>query len=180
MPPSRQAIRNLDICQHPRHNLSRGSVLIVGLFLLLLITIITLASINLPSMELKMSHNSELQTQAFAAAEDGLLSAEHTITGNFGGIPNNVDADENSCIYFETGDTQDPSWCNASPTDADFNGSERHYQVQYLGPMPLELGNGSQLTDRYFFAAKGSGSQSSSNRQVESVVMTTDLFIPKN
>lgn len=159
---------------------SRGSVLIVGLFLLLLITIITLASINLPSMELKMSHNSQLQTQALAAAEDGLLSAERTIVSNFAGIPNNVDTGENGCIYVADDNNQDPAWCNATPEDADFSGSERHYQVQYLGPMPLELGNGSQLTDRYFFAAKGSGNQSSSNRNVESVVMTTDLFLPQD
>lgn len=127
-----------------------------------------------------MSHNSELQTQAFAAAEDGLVSAERAIVSNFTGIPNNVGEAKNSCIYVETGENQEPTWCNATPADADFNGSDRHYQAQYLGPMPLELGNGSQLTDRYFFAAKGSGNQSSSNRQVESVVMTTDLSIPKN
>jgi len=164
----------------PGRHVARGSVLIVGLFLLLLITIITLASINLPSMELKMSHNSELQTQALAAAEDGLVSAERTIVSSSAGIPNNVGTEKDSCIYVNAGDNQEAAWCNATPADADFNGSERHYQAQYLGPMPLELGNGSQVTDRYFFAAKGRGNQSSSNRQVESVVMTTDLFIPKN
>lgn len=156
---------------------ARGSVLIVGLLLLLIITLVTLASVSIPATQLSLANNAALQSQSLAAAEDGLMRAESQLAEDYSTIPAfDWDSDAEDCLANHDPDNPGSPWCDANPEDSDEDTTtKREYRVEYVGPAGLEMGNGTLITDRYYFRAKGRGEHHTGQRDVESVIMTTDL-----
>lgn len=153
-----------------------GSVLVIGLLLLLVVTLLVLATMSLPAVEIKMAHNAELQTQALLTAEDSLSIGEREIMDKYNGVPTfNFDQDKSDCLY--NGSTaQDDQRCKVAGGTPTFFGQ---YQVEYLGPQPLEFGNGATMTNRYYFHVTGRGHRSSSLRQLQTTFATPTARAPK-
>lgn len=154
----------------------RGSVLVFGLIMLLVISLITLATVSVPSVELKMARNASLQTQALANAETHLMRGEERVQTQFGGIPR-FDFDDETQDCLETSETEDLKniWCDAPSAEAAPSGSAPSgYFIEFLGPAALEFGTGNQLTDRYYFNVHGAGREDTGQRQVQSVYMTLE------
>lgn len=59
-------------------NSQSGAALIVGLLLLLVLTLLAVSSVNTSSLELTMAGNSQMQENAFQAAETGIEQAMFT------------------------------------------------------------------------------------------------------
>lgn len=163
-------------CLPRSHHRTRGSVLVFGLLMLLVISLITLATLAVPSVELKMARNASLQIQAFATAETHLTLGEERVQADFGGIPRfALDEGESDCLKTDIEDSAEREWCNVSSTAAPSGSVPSGYQIQFVGPASLEFGTGNQLTDRYYFTVHGAGREDTGQRQVQSVYMTTEL-----
>lgn len=161
-----------------RHHQSRGSVLVLGLVMLLVISLITLATVSVPSVELKMARNASLQAQALANAETHLARGEERVHLDFGGIPRfDFDKEEDDCLQNTAPEDLESSWCDSPTAESSPPGSAPSgYQIQFLGPASLEIGTGNSLTDRYYFNVFGAGREDSGQRRVQSVYMTTDVM----
>jgi hypothetical protein len=143
--------------------------------MILVISLVTLATMTTPGLELKMAHNRSLQTQALAASEDGLGSAETLVDSNYNGVPTfDFDLDSEDCLYNGVVDPAVARRCNTdhSVIEPDEDPTAKDYYVEYLGPQPLEFGSGTALTDRYYFRINGSGRTGTSARQVQSIFVT--------
>jgi len=161
-----------------RHDRSRGSVLVLGLIMLLVISLITLATVSVPSVELKMARNASLQTQALANAETHLARGEERVQADFGGIPRfDFDEDEQDCLQTSSTGNLAGNWCDFPTAEPSPPGSAPSgYRIQFLGSASLELGTGNLLTDRYYFNVHGAGREDTGQRQVQSVYMTTEVM----
>src|ERR1041385_6487003 len=73
------------------HNRQRGAALVVGLLLLAVITLLAIAGMNSASVELVLAGNTQVQTKAFQAAEEGI--EQQLVKGKFlpGGPEENKD-----------------------------------------------------------------------------------------
>lgn len=160
-----------------KQSCARGSVLIVGLLLLLIISLVTLATVSIPATQLNLANNAALQSQALTAAEDGLMRAEAQLAKDYSTIPAfDWDSDAEDCLANHDPDSPASPWCDANPEDGDEEITpKREYRIEYVGPAGLEMGNGTLMTDRYYFRANGRGEHHTGQRDVESVIMTTDL-----
>lgn len=161
----------------PQRRRVGGSVLVLGLVMLLVISLITLATVSVPSVELKMARNTSLQAQALANAETHLVRGEERIQTDFGGIPRfDFNDEEQGCLQSGTVDELQSGWCDAPSAEATpIGAAPSGYRIQFLGPVALEQGTGNPLTDRYYFNVHGAGREDSGQRQVQSVYMTTEL-----
>lgn len=164
-------------CLPQLHYRTRGSVLVFGLIMLLVISLITLATVAVPSVELKMARNTSLQIQALATAETHLARGEERVQTDFGGIPNFAfDEEKQDCLEAGNDENVKSRWCDTSSVDAAApDAAPNGYRIQFVGPGSLEFGTGNQLTDRYYFTVHGAGRENTGQRQVQSVYMTTDL-----
>ena len=153
----------------------RGGVLIVGLLLLLIISLVTLATVSLPSAQLNLANNTALQVQSLTAAEDGLMRAETELYEDYSTIPAfDWDSDTDDCRAIDNDDSAPSPWCNLNPANHN-DAPTRKFRIEYIGPSGIELGNGTTITDRYYYRATGHGEHHTSQRDVESIVLTTDL-----
>lgn len=66
----------------------RGATLIVAMIILLLLTIIGLASMSTSNLELKMANNVVQQTVSFQTSEDARTSAEKAVDALLASMPN--------------------------------------------------------------------------------------------
>lgn len=148
-------------------SLQSGGVLVIGLLVLLVVTLLVLATMSLPAVEIKMAHNVELQTQALVIAEDTLNVGEREIVEKYNNVPTfDFDQDSKDCLYNKPDNGLGASrehWCSITGT-APHSGA---YYVEYLGSQPLEFGNGSTMTERYYFQVIGQGQVVESVRQIQ-------------
>lgn len=160
-----------------RTHTARGSILIVGLLLLLVISLVTLATVSIPAAQLSLANNTALQAQSLAAAEDGLMRAETQLYEDYSTVPAfDWDTNADDCLAIDYGDNPVPPWCHLRPTNnGDTATPTRQFRIQYIGPAGLEMGNGTTITDRYYYRAAGHGEHHTGRRDVESIVLTTDL-----
>lgn len=154
----------------------RGSVLVFGLIMLLVISLITLATVSVPSVELKMARNTSLQTQALANAETHLARGEERVQTEFGGIPRfDFDETRQDCLEPSGAEDLQSSWCDSPSAEvAPVGSAPSGYRIEFLGPAALEFGAGNQLTDRYYFNVHGAGREDTGQRRVQSVYMTIE------
>ena len=92
----------------------QGSVLLVSLVLLLVLTVAGMASIRITSLEEKMTGNYRNEQVAFHSAEVGVLEAESYVAGtNF--RLTDFSANCGSGLCFDGANHSDPGTCSANP-----------------------------------------------------------------
>src|SRR5690606_1856014 len=69
---SRSMQRRICGTQHRPVGRQRGATLVVGLVLLLVLTVLGVSGMNMATLEITMSSNSQFQQDAFQAAETGI------------------------------------------------------------------------------------------------------------
>ncbi len=162
----------------------RGAVLVVSLVMLVLVTLIGVASMQTSNMEVVMATNTQARTTALADAENALVDGETDITTNFPGAP----------LFDWTADTTDGLY-----TIGDLTGSAitviawdnvagayqtapscGQYTTEYLGPYTtsgasLTMGAGGAVDRRYLYRITGRGAfGDGGTRFVQSIFATTD------
>jgi type IV pilus assembly protein PilX len=88
-------------------NNNRGSVLVIGLLTLVLLTMIGMAATTTSSIEVQIAGNDRAYKEAFYAAEFGLSIAERTTRGFTSRVDLNEDADTTDGLY---GRGAQPEW----------------------------------------------------------------------
>lgn len=162
----------------------RGAVLIVSLVMLILVTLIGVASMQTSNMEVVMVTNAQSRMTAMSDAENALVDGETEITTTYAGTPIfDWSADTTDGLYtvgdvagslIDAVDWNDPA--GAYQTSA--NGAK--YTSEYLGPYTtagasLTMGAGGAVDKRYVYRVSGRGVfGDGGTRFVQSIFATTD------
>ena len=166
-------------------NLDRqcGAVLVVSLVMLLLVTLIGVASMQTSNMEVVMATNTQARTTALSDAENALVDGETDITTNYAGVPLfDWSADTSDGLY-TVGDLADSvvkvvNWDSATGNQPAPSGGR--YTTEYLGPYTtsgasLTMGAGGAVDKRYLYRVTGRGVfGDGGTRFVQSIFATQD------
>jgi type IV pilus assembly protein PilX len=162
----------------------RGAVLLVSLVMLVLVTLIGVASMQTSNMEVVMATNSQARTTALSDAENALVDGESDILINYPGVPLfDWTADTSDGLY-TVGDivgsvvnvvvwTDVAGAYEAAPTGG-------QYTTEYLGPYTtsgasLTMGAGGGADRRYLYRVTGRGVfGDGGTRFVQSIFATQD------
>lgn len=160
-----------------------GAALVVSLVVLVLVTLIGVASMQTSNMEVVMATNSQARTTALADAENALVDGETDITTNYPGTPLfDWSADTSDGLY-TIGDLAGATltvvdWSTVAGTETAPSGGQ--YTTEYLGPFTtagasLTMGAGGAVDKRYVYRITGRGVfGDGGTRFVQSVFATTD------
>ncbi len=161
-----------------------GAVLIVSLVMLVLVTLISVASMQTSNMEVVMATNTQARTTALADAENSLVDGETDITTNYPGTPLfDWSADTSDGLY-TIGDLADTvinlvDWDNVAGAYQTAPSSGQ-YTTEYLGAFTtlgasLTMGAGGAVDKRYLYRVTGRGVfGDGGTRFVQSIFATTD------
>jgi type IV pilus assembly protein PilX len=160
----------------------RGTVLIVSLLLLLILTILATDAMRIATFDIALAGNVQAQSRALARAEEGLSEAEDFIATNFPSTPAfdwSTDADDGLYMPGEvTGSAV--TFVDWSAADGAYQtgGSNSRYTVEYLGAFStgggsLTVGAGSGSDQRFLYLITARGETAGGSvRYVQSVYAT--------
>jgi type IV pilus assembly protein PilX len=157
-----------------------GAVLVVSLIMLLLLTLIGVAAIQVASLEEKMAYNSRDKNLAFQAAEAALRGAEQEIEGlpsiaSFNGSNHWLIAEDAVMppLFEHRGSLSTVTWNNADSFEfeADMTeiNSQPRYFIKYIGDnAAANINNCSygsscgEIVSYFIVTARGTGAQNTS------------------
>lgn len=157
-----------------------GAALVVSLIMLLIMTLMILATSRSSILELLMAINSQSANEALQRAEDSTLRGEQRILADFDGIPTvDFGADLNDGLYLDAElvvDTVD--WSGLAFESDGVDENQRNYIIQYIGPATLPggsvaMGAGGASNIRYLYRVNGQGLSSRSSARVVQTIFST-------
>ena len=166
-----------------KNNLQNGAALFIGLLMLIIMSLIAVASMQSSTLQALMSGNMKDQVTAFEAAEVGIRAAEEFLDARAFSL-SDFDSDKSDGLMSNLYDNvwENIDWSTESRTGPTISGvaSPPNYVIQYLGPIlpeedPINLENAyNQGTEtiiaQYFkITARGTGSSDNSVVVLESV-----------
>jgi len=164
----------------------RGAVLVVSLFLLVVLTLLGVTSMQGTTMETRIAVNREDRATAFMAAEAALRDAEQAVQVQTS-TPNPVDA---TCVancdvwapgalFGDYDDYLDPAiWADgripASAAPLVGVAAAPTYAIEFVRFVPdtLNIGGGGQVSGRYFYqvTARGEGETATAHAVLQSAL----------
>lgn len=165
-----------------------GAVLIVSLFLLIALTLLVLSSARSSNMEVDMSVNTQIKTEAFLDAEGSVRAAEDKIEDEFkkGVIMLTLTEDGfyNKNTALETLDWNDINYdWNSLKTYKEFKPDtsivKNEYMIEYRELLKKSLGGPNiDIHDRLIYRASGIGSSSNDTKRIVHTFYATLLQPP--
>jgi type IV pilus assembly protein PilX len=157
-----------------------GAALVVSLIMLLLMTLMIVATSRSSILELLMATNAQNANEALQRAEDSTLRGEQRILRDFGGVPSvDFSAVANDGLYLDTELVVNKvDWTALKFESEGVAADKRDYIIQYIGPATvvggsLALGAGSASSIRYLYRVSGQGSSSRSSARVVQTIFST-------
>lgn len=157
-----------------------GAALVVSLIMLLLMTLMIVATSRSSILELLMATNAQNANEALQRAEDSTLRGEQRILRDFGGIPAvDFSAVASDGLYLDTDlVVNEVDWTALTFESEGVDADQRDYIIQYIGPATvvggsLAVGAGSASSIRYLYRVSGHGSSSRSSARVVQTIFST-------
>jgi type IV pilus assembly protein PilX len=159
-----------------------GAALAVGLIMLLVMTVMILATARSSVLDFLMAVNSQNANEALQQAEDAVLRGEQRIVTDFAGIPTtDFTADAGDGLYLDGEiDVNTVDWSGIDHETDGEDEDQRAYIVEYVGPATLPggslaIGAGAASSIRYIYRVSGEGASSrSAARVVQTIFATMD------
>ncbi len=157
-----------------------GAALVVSLIMLLVMTLMIVATSRSSILELLMATNAQNANEALQRAEDSTLRGEQRIVRDFGGIPTvDFGADPGDGLYLDAELVVDTVDWTALQFESDGVGADqRDFIIQYIGPGTvtggsLAIGAGAASSTRYLYRVSGQGLSSRSSARVVQTIFAT-------
>ncbi|MES9961213.1 MAG: PilX N-terminal domain-containing pilus assembly protein [Sedimenticola sp.] len=129
-----------------------GAVLISGLLILVVLTIISISSIQTTQMEERMAANYRARTTAFEGAEAALLAAESFLTGSVSTL-DAFDNDGSDGLYDNSVDRiwENVNWTATTGTNlaVQVAGFDSAYVIEHFGTFDADQATASLNIDNY-------------------------------
>lgn len=161
-------------------SMQSGAALAVGLIMLLVMTLMVLASSRTSVLDFLMAVNTQNSNEALQRAEDSVLRGEQRIVTDFGGIPTtDFSAGAEDGLYLDgeiVVDTID--WSDIHHESDGEDADQRDYIIEYIGPAmvpggSLAVGAGAASSIRYLYRVSGQGASSRSAARVVQTIFST-------